>query len=109
MTGGYTISFKNSKNPIEHKALAVDEKGQKYYLTLKNNDMVKGVSTDYLVYKNSESDKNFKSPMALPDINSEIKVSSTDTINSITPVVQNFKQTPTPTATTVMEELKQIQ
>lgn len=96
MTGGYEITSKNKKTTLVKKALTMDENGQKYYLDMKNNDFVKGLNSDYLVYKNSESNKTFKSPMALPTSGQEFKVSTTDTINSVTPLAQTQLPPPTP-------------
>lgn len=106
MTGGYEIKYKNSSKSLEKKALGIDEKGQKYYLTMNNNEIVKGISDDYLVYKNSESNKTFKSPLALPNKSEEMKISSVDTINSITPIMQDMKLPPLNMA--VKEELKNL-
>jgi hypothetical protein len=107
MSGSYTIKMGNKV--LENKALSIDEKEQKYYLNTKNNDLVQRVSEDYLVYKNSESNKTFKSPMALPNKTKDaVKVSSTDTINSVTPIIQDLNKTPLPPISAVEKEIASI-
>lgn len=107
MSGGYTITTKVGV-PLEKKALSIDEKGQKYYLSTSNNDVVQGIKEDYLVYKNSETNKPFKSPMALPNKTSgDLKVSSTENINSITPIVQNMTPLP-PLKQAVQQEVNKL-
>lgn len=107
MSGSYSISKGNKV--LENKALAIDEKEQKYYLDTKNNDLVQNVKEDYLVYKNSETNKPFKSPLVLQNKVEDLKVSTTNTINSVTPIVQDINNSKLPPLNmAVNEEIKKL-
>lgn len=107
MSGSYSISKGNKV--LENKALAIDEKEQKYYLDTKNNDLVQSVKEDYLVYKSSETNKPFKSPLVLQNKVEDLKVSTTNTINSVTPIVQDINNSKLPPLNmAVSEEIKKL-
>lgn len=112
MVGGYKIT--HSGKVIEKRALAIDPSGNKYYLSKKNNHLVKDIKSDHIEYKD-EKGQSFKSSLILsnkfPTKDDEIKVDATASINNKNITVQptksiaeKIKNGVAPTMNTVVKE-----